>query len=55
MRCLVDKAEAVVILSDKFSFNAEHEDTKTILEAMIIKKYLGNLKKKNQLALKGQF
>jgi len=47
LRCLVEKAEAVVILSDKFSFNAEHEDTKTILEAMIIKKYLGGIKKKN--------
>ena len=46
VRCLVEKAAAVIILSDKFSFNAQHEDTKTILEAMIIKKYLGSLKKK---------
>lgn len=45
LRCLVDRAEAVIILSDKFSFDAEYEDTKTILEAMIIKKYLGNIKK----------
>lgn len=51
-RCLVEKAEAVIILSDKFSFNAEQEDTKTILEAMIIKKYLGNIKKKIQMKVK---
>ena len=44
-RCLIDKSDAVIILSDKFSFNAEHEDTRTILEAMIIKKYLSGLKK----------
>jgi hypothetical protein len=45
---LINQAEAVIILSDKFSFNAEQEDTKTILEAMIIKKYLANVKKKIQ-------
>jgi len=39
-RCLVEKANAVVILSDKFSLDAEHEDTHTILEAMIIKDYI---------------
>jgi hypothetical protein len=39
-RCLVEKAKAVIILSDKFSFDAEHEDTHTILEAMIIKDYI---------------
>ena len=39
-RCLVQKAKAVIILSDKFSFDAEHEDTHTILEAMVIKNYL---------------
>ena len=39
-RCLVHKAKAVIILSDKFSFDAEHEDTHTILEAMVIKNYL---------------
>jgi len=39
-RCLVEKANAVIILSDKFSFDAEHEDTHTILEAMIIKDYI---------------
>ena len=44
-RCLIAKSDAVIILSDKFSFNAEHEDTRTILEAMIIKKYLSRLKK----------
>lgn len=30
-RCLVEKAEAVIILSDKFSFDADFEDTGTIL------------------------
>jgi hypothetical protein len=50
-RCLVEKAEAVIILSDKFSFNAEHEDTRTILEAMIIKKYLSTLKKAGSLSV----
>lgn len=39
-RCLIDKADAVIILSDKFSFYADQQDTRTILEAMIIKKYL---------------
>ena len=39
-RCLVERANAVIILSDKFSFDAEHEDTHTILEAMIIKDYI---------------
>jgi potassium large conductance calcium-activated channel subfamily M alpha protein 1 len=39
-RALVQKAQAVIILSDKFSFEAEHEDTHTILEAMVIKNYL---------------
>lgn len=49
---MLEKAKAVIILSDKFSFDAEIEDTKTILEAMVIKKYLGNSndkkKKENQ-------
>ena len=44
-RCLVDKADAVIILNDKFSFDADQEDTHTILEAMIIKKYLNKIKK----------
>ena len=39
-RCKIEKSKAVIILSDKFSFDAEHEDTHTILEAMIIKNYL---------------
>jgi len=39
-RCKIEKSQAVIILSDKFSFDAEHEDTHTILEAMIIKNYL---------------
>lgn len=45
-RCLVQKAEAVIILSDKFSFDADFEDTGTILQAMIIKNYLNQVKKK---------
>ena len=44
-RCLLNKAQAVIILSDKFSFDAEHQDTHTILEAMIIKNYLSQVKK----------
>ncbi len=44
-RCSVEKAEAVIILSDKFSFDADLEDTQTILQAMIIKNYLNNMKK----------
>jgi hypothetical protein len=51
-RCLIEKADAVIILSDKFSFNAEHEDTRTILEAMIIKKYLSRLKKAGTLSVR---
>lgn len=47
-RCLVQKAKAVIILSDKFSFDAEHEDTHTILEAMVIKNYLNSQKKKDK-------
>ena len=39
-RCLIEKSDAVIILSDKFTFDAEHEDTHTILEAMIIKDYI---------------
>jgi hypothetical protein len=39
-------------LSDKFSYDAEHEDTHTILEAMIIKKYLGQQKQKIEIDLK---
>lgn len=30
-RCLVEKAKAVIILSDKLSFDAQKEDTHTIL------------------------
>ena len=44
-RCHVYKAEAVIILSDKFSFDAEIEDTETILQAMFIKNFLSQLKK----------
>ena len=47
-RCLVEKAEAVIILSDKFSFDADFEDTGTILQAMIIKNYLNQVKKQSK-------
>jgi len=47
-RCHIERAKAVVILSDKFSFDAEHEDIKTILHAMIIKKYLNQIEKKEK-------
>jgi len=46
-RCLIEKADAVIILSDKFSFDADQQDTHTILEAMIIKKYLNKMKQKD--------
>ena len=46
---MVHKAKAVIILSDKFSFDAEHEDTHTILEAMVIKNYLSQVKKANEV------
>jgi len=45
-RVKLEKSGAVVILSDKFAYDAENEDTKTILEAMIIKKYINQMKKK---------
>jgi len=44
-RCFIEKADAVIILSDKFSFDADQQDTHTILEAMIIKKYLNKMRK----------
>lgn len=45
-RAKLEKSACVIILSDKFSYDAENEDTKTILEAMIIKKYVNQMKKK---------
>ena len=45
-RCLIEKADAVIILSDKFSYDADQQDSHTILEAMLIKKYLSKQKKK---------
>jgi hypothetical protein len=39
-RAKLEKSAAVIILSNKFTYDAENEDTKTILEAMIIKKYV---------------
>lgn len=44
-RCSLANAAAVVLLGDKFSYDAEHEDTHTILQAMIIKNYLSQSKK----------
>ena len=38
----------MIILSDKFSFDAENEDTHTILEAMVIKNHLAQVKKANE-------
>lgn len=53
-RCKLEKARAVIILSDKFSYDAEHEDTQTILGAMIVKGYLGQQKKKIEDDVKRQ-
>lgn len=39
-RCQVEKAKAVIILCNKQSGDATEEDAKTILRAMVIKKYL---------------
>ena len=39
-RCSLINADAIVLLGDKFSYDAEQEDTHTILQAMIIKNYL---------------
>jgi len=39
-KMLVEKAKAVVILSDKLSLDANQADTHTILQAMVIKNYL---------------
>lgn len=47
-RAKLEKSAAVIILSNKFTYDAENEDTKTILEAMIIKKYVNSAKKKTQ-------
>ncbi|CDW84459.1 cation channel family protein [Stylonychia lemnae] len=49
-RCLVEKSKAVVILSDKLSFDTQKEDTHTILQAMVIKNYLSSKTDKNQSA-----
>jgi hypothetical protein len=45
-RAKLEKSAAVIILSNKFTYDAENEDTKTILEAMIIKKYVNSERKK---------
>lgn len=39
-RCQVEKAKAVIIFSDKLSFDVHKEDTHTILQAMVIKNQL---------------
>jgi hypothetical protein len=39
-RCQVETAKAVIIFSDKLSFDAHKEDTHTILQAMVIKNSL---------------
>lgn len=44
-RCSLQYAAAVVLLGDKFSFDAEIEDTHIILQAMIIKNYLSVVNK----------
>ena len=46
-RAKLEKSAAVIILSNKFTYDAENEDTKTILEAMIIKKYVNQARKKS--------
>ena len=46
-RCIVEKAKAVVILSNKLTNDANKEDAKTILQAMVIKGYLKSFQKSN--------
>ena len=47
-RSLIEKAKAVIILSDKLSYDAQKEDTHTILQAMVIKNYLNSNKDKQK-------
>lgn len=44
-RCLIEKAKTVVILSDKLADDANQSDTHTILQAMVIRNYLSELRK----------
>ena len=37
-------------MSDKFSFDADQQDTHTILEAMLIKKYLNKMRKAGEFS-----
>lgn len=39
-RCQIEKAKAVILMCNKESADANAEDSKTILLAMVIKKYL---------------
>ena len=39
-RCQAEKAKAIIILCNKQSGDASEEDAKTILQAMVIKKFL---------------
>ena len=38
-RCQIENAKAIIIFSDKLSFDAHKEDTHTILQAMVIKNH----------------
>lgn len=55
-RCVIEKAEAVIILSDKLSFDPGQQDNYTILQAMFLKKYLNkNQKEENNTMVCMQF
>jgi hypothetical protein len=46
-RCQIENAKAVIIFSDKLSFDAHKEDTHTILQAMVIKNQVSQLNQKS--------
>jgi hypothetical protein len=48
-RSQIDKAKAVVLLCNKQSVDPYKEDAKTILQAMVIKKYLKSQRKHNNV------
>ena len=39
-RCAIDRANAVFIFADKFATNTDGEDSRTILRALSIKRYV---------------
>ena len=50
-KCQAEKSKAIIILCNKQSGDANEEDAKTILQAMVIKKYLKNTKHNVRLCM----